>query len=206
MEAMIESVRDTISFKPDFREFVERLNKSQKLAFTNWATTLFSLQQRVQKNGSFALVVNERLDFYFESTEYQLFNISFVKRMNHPEICNDNKIFPQIGSKCEKASAPKLDIDVEKNKIGIQFPSIGLYTLIIHIRDKRNQEYYQTIVAPNYLIVEELIKLACFTIDTKESITVHGYIEGLSINLGAVYEWQFILDKKKEISTSRYYI
>lgn len=208
MEAVIISVpNNTITFKPDFRALEKRLNQNKRKNLLKYKNTqLFSIEQRIQKNGSFALIVDEQIDFDFVSSAYQVFKVSFIKRMDHPEVCANDEILPNIGSKCENRSSPV--VNQEKNKIHITFRSIGLYTLIIHLRDKNNQEYYQTVVSPNYLIVQELITKACMIIKSGdiEKITALGSLDGPNMNFGAVYEWVFNLGQRKVVRTSKYII
>ena len=151
---------------------------------------------RFLKNGSFGMSVEEELRFDFHSLKYDLINVSVVKRLDHPKFCfkEDENILKKIGIDCQNNSLPVIRISEEKTNFVFDPKTIGIYTIIIYIKNKITKaNFYQTVRTTNFLIVEEPITLACIQFINNNDGTglLLAGAWNQSIGLNVMYHWTY---------------
>eukprot|EP00111_Clytia_hemisphaerica_P008215 TCONS_00023932-protein len=185
--------KDEIQFSPDYLKFGDSIANDDYIKKVN---------QRHLSNGSFAMLVHERLDFNYNSSVYTLYNVSITKRLDYPKTCIDEgKSWKKVGVKCQNLSSPILKVNQNKTRVSFIPRTTGLYTIMIHIRNKNSgRDYYQTVPMVNYLIAEEKIIKVCPTIyrEGNNLFILYANVEGPTTKMNVVYQWSH--------SSSRYLI
>lgn len=147
-------------------------------------------QGRVLANGSIAVAINEVLRFtLLGSDTFTVFAVETLNRIHHPRLCEKKEKITVLN--CRK-NATNPVITMQESGFDVAFPVRGLYTIILYMREKRNQKEYKYFVrTANYIVVQEKISSACIVarIIDKKYVTFLAGVTGLSFNFNLKYEW-----------------